>query len=282
MARKMWFGTRDRMKWVECPAVNVSASKTGVFIKTDYLSGGVNVKRSASAYKQYELSWEMRTRSEMRLITDFADQLFGTGAIYWADPFVMDTNMLPQSFGAPFLGGLDGIILSGKTERPTLVRTDTNNNGYPTQSVIYTVGTETKPTTWVPVPPGYTAWVGAHGVAGSGGTVRVTPTTAGYVLGTPVDLPLLSVIGTTRVNQSFDSTVCDGITVALGGSGTLTLSALIVQLLPTGVTPTVGDYISGQGQSGCSFAEQPELNQYSAALDKVGLSVQLVETQQWL
>jgi hypothetical protein len=282
MAKMMWFGTRDYMTWVVCPAVNVVASKTGVFTKTEYLSGGANIKRSTNAYKGYELSWEMKARGEIRVITDFADQLFGTGAIYWADPFVMDTNMLPQSVAAPFLGGHDGIILSGKTERPMLVKTDANSYGYPTQSAVYSVGTESKPSTWVPIPPGYTAWVGAHGVAGSGGTVRVTPTTLGYALGTPVDLTLLSVVAPIRVNQSFASSSYDGIIVGLGGSGTVTLSGITVQLLPTGTTPSTGPYISGQGNSGCSFAEQPELTQYNAALDKVGLSVQLVETQQWL
>jgi hypothetical protein len=282
MAKMMWFGTREYMTWVVCPAVNMGASKAGWFSKTDYLNGGAAIKRSTAAHKEYELSWEMKTRAELRLITDFADQLWGTGALYWADPFVMDANMLPQSWASPFMGALDGIILNGKTDRPMSVDTATNAFGYPSKSATYTVGSETKPSVWVPIPPGYTAWVGVHGVAGTGGTVVVTPTTGPATSGAAVNPAMLSVATNVRVNQSFDSTAWTGITVSLGGTGTVTLSGIIVQLLPTGQAPQTGNYISGQGHSGCQFSEQPQLVQYNAAIDRVGLSVNLVEVQQWL
>lgn len=284
MVNQMWFGTRDYMTWVPFPSVNVDASKAGRFSQTDYLNGGAAVKRSANAHKVYNLSWAMKTRAELRVVTDFADQLFGEGAIYWADPFAMDANMLPQAWASPVLGGLDAAILNGTTVRPTLVNTPTNPLGYPTRSALYTTGAVAVvdlPTVWVPIPPGYVAWVGAHGNVGTGGVVVVTPTINASSAGANTSLTMLAVTSTTRVNASFSSASYDGILVRLGGSGTLTLAGLIVQLLPIGATPATGGFISGQGHSGCTFAEQPSLTQYNAVLDKVGLNVKLVETEQW-
>lgn len=281
MASKIWFGTRDYMTWVPAPTVNVDASKRGWSAQSLYLSGGANVRRSAAAHKAYSLSWDMRSRAEIRVITDFADGLFGQGAIYWADPFALDTNMLPQSWASPFLGALDGTILNGTTQRPTAVPTPTNSNAFPIQSALYTIGAGTKPSVWVPIPPGYAAWVGAAGTEGSGGKVIATPTTGPATTGTPVPLALLSVNSTTRVNEYFSSASYTGVLISLGGSGTVTLSGITVQLLPTGAVPSVGAFISGQGHSGCTFAEQPALSQYNAVLDKVGLNASLIETEQW-
>lgn len=281
MVNQMWFGTRDYMTWVPAPAVNIDSSKVGWNSTTNYLNGGAAVRRSIAAHKEYDLSWSMKTRAEIRVISDFADRLFGMGAIYWADPFAMDANMLPQSWAAPFMGGHDGIILSGKATRPMLVNTPGNANGYPTQSAVYTIGAEAKPSVWIPIPPGYTAWVGASGGNGTGGRVVATPTTGPLSTGAAVNLTLLPESGTTRVNQSFSSTSYDGVLISLGGAGTVTLSGIIVQLLPTTATPATGAFISGQGHSGCQFTEQPTLTQYNAVLDKVGLNAQLTEVEQW-
>jgi hypothetical protein len=282
MAGQIWFGTKDYMTWVPAPAINVDASKQGWSSQSNYLNGGAYVRKSTTSHKEYNFSWNMTTRERIRAVTDYADGLYGD-VIYWADPFVMDTNMLPQYCAAPMQGIDDGPIMSGSTTRPTSIATPANQNGYPTTSAVYTVAAgDTKPSLWVPIPPGYTAWVGAHGQAGTGGTVVVTPTTGGSNLGTPVTLTLLSVADVNRVNYS---TTSAGVQISLGGSGTITLSGIIVQVLPTGRTPALGGFISGQGHSGCTFASQPVLTQYSAVLGQdglVGATAKLVETQAWL
>lgn len=282
MAARMWFGTRGNMRWVKAPAINMTAGKVGWEAQTNYLSGGASVRRSISAHKEYGMSWNLAEREEIRMITDYADGIYGTGPIYWADPFVLDSNMLPQAWATPFVGAHDGTILSGSDVRPTLVDTPANINGYPVKSAVYTVGAGDKPAVWIPIPPGYTAWVGATGTAGTGGAVTVAPTTGATTSAPAQALTLLPVTGTTRVNKSFDSSAYDGVLVSLGGTGTITLTSMIVQVLPTGSVPASGGFISGQGHSGCSFASQPELTQYNAVLDRVGLTVRMVETEQWL
>lgn len=282
MAGQIWFGTREYMQWVKAPAINMTASKVGWDAQTNYLNGGASVRRSVSAHKEYGMSWNLASREDIRAISDYADGIYGTGPIYWTDPFTADTNALPQAWATPFVGAHDGTILSGKETRPTLVQTPANINGYPTRSALYTIGTDDKPAVWVPIPPGYTAWVGAVGIEGTGGKVVATPTTGPSTSAPGQNLTLLPVTGTTRVNKSFDSSAYDGVLVSLGGSGSVTLTALTVQVLPSGAVPATGGFISGQGHSGCSFVSQPELTQYSAVMDRVGLTVRMIETEQWL
>lgn len=279
---KMWFGTRNYMTWVECPAVGVDSSKFDWNNQTNFLNGGANVRRSTNSHKEFQLSWNMTSRENIRAISDFADGFYGGGPIYWADPFTMDTNMMPAQWGAMYLNTKDGTAYAGT--RPIQVNTDANSLGYPTYSAQYTISaSDTQPSVWIPIPPGYTAWVGAKGTSGSGGLLRAIPTTGPSSTGTAVTIAPTAVGSTTRVTQSFaNSAGYDGVLITLGGSGTITLTSVIVQVLKDGTTPKTGGFISGQGHSGCTFAAQPTLNNYSAALDKVGLTAKLVETQAWV
>lgn len=283
MAGQFWFGTRGYMQWVAAPAINMDATKKGWATQTNYLNGGAYVRKSLAAHKEYSLAWNLTTRERIRAISDYADGLFGQGPIYWADPFVMDTNMLPAYWASPFMGIYDGPILNEQaTLRPTSTPTPANTLGYPAESAVYTIGAGTKPSVWIPIPPGYVAWVGFSGSAGTGGLLQATPTTGVSTLGTPVSLTPLSVTDPNRVNQSFDGNVYNGVQLSLAGTGTIVLSGIMVQLLPNGSVPFTGSFISGQGHSGCQFASQPLLTQYNAIMDRVGLSAVLVETNAWL
>jgi hypothetical protein len=278
----MWFGTRNLMQEIKDPAVNMGASKVGWQTQSNYLNGGAYTRNSVGAHKEYDLSWNLTDRDTVREITDYADGVFGSGLVYWADPFVMDKNMLNMGWSVPSQGASDGVILTGTDTRPTLLDTPGNTLGYPTQSAVYTVGVGDKPYMWIPVPPGYTAWVGVHGTAGSGGYVAATTTTGPNSTGATTVLSTQSVTDTNRFSYSVDSPGIDGLYLTLGGTGTVVLSGLMVQVLPTGYTPPTGGFISGQGHSGCRFASQPVLTQYSAVMDKVGLTAKLIEIGSWL
>ena len=108
-----------------------------------------------------------------------------------------------------------------------------------------------------------------------------TPTVSAVTDGTPVTLTLLDVTDDTRFTNSFASSSYDGVTLSLGGAGTVTLSAIMVQVLETGVTPETGGFISGQGNSGLQFVSQPAYTPYSAALGKVGIVAELTESYGW-
>lgn len=279
--KQMWFGTRDYSTWIACPVVEMPSGKAGWNSSGTFLNGGAYTRASTSAHKHYVMDWKYISRDDARIILDFADKIYGTGAIYWADPFVMDKNMLPQWFASPMQGITDGIPLNGDV-RGTAIATPANALGYPLQSIVYTVNpAATTVPVWVPIPQGYTAWIGAHGSAGTGGTIIARSTTGPTTYGTTVTLNLLSVSSTTRVDTSFQGGTNTGVEISLAGSGTITLSGIIVQLFPTGVTPPTGGFISGQGHSGCSFLAQPDYVPYSAALDMVNMTAEFVETEGW-
>ena len=350
MAYQMWFGTRDYPQWISCPVVDADMSKVGWQSQQQYLNGGARVRRSSTAHKEYNLSWNLQSRDNIRQINDYADGIYGDGLIYFLDPFAMDKNVLPQYWAAPMLGADDGPILHGGV-RPTIVATGTNGFGYPVKSAVYAVkadatitgavgsgsvvtftaantyavgdvvsisgitpsvynlgtvtiatasstqftvnntavgtyssgGTATvaRPQLYIPIPAGYTAWIGAHGSATGTAAVKVTPTVGPATLGTPVNLTLLDVTSDTRVNESFDGDSYSGVLIELAGVGNLTLAGLIMQVIPTGVDAAIGGFISGQGNSGCHFAEQPKLQNYSSAMDLVGMTARLVEVGAW-
>jgi hypothetical protein len=276
-----YIGTRRRLFELRAPSVSLPSSKQGFSRELNFLNGGTSVRRSVSSHKRYTMTWNVLPIDEARILLDLADGIYGTGEIYWFDTLVNNRNMLPQQWASPFQGLYDGLPLNGDG-RGTRVATPANNLDMPSFSIEYNVGAGEPKTTWIPIPPGYTAHVGAYGQNGTGGTVVATPTVGPTALGTPVNLTLLDVTNPARFNQTFAASAGNnGVLLSLGGSGTVTLTAMMVQVLKDGVAPETGGFISGQGHSGCSFVTQPNYTPYSAALDQVGVVAEFVETGMW-
>jgi hypothetical protein len=284
----VWFGTKQFMQWIPAPLVDVAASKQGFSAEASFLTGGAWVRRSKGAAQTYTMSWNRKTRDELRPIMDYADGLYGNGYIYYLDPFAMDDNVLPTYWATPYQNYYDGpVIVDGK--RPALITNATSTNGYPIESAQYTItSTSNSPSIYIPIPPGYTFHMGAHGSLISGNaSVKVTPQVTGVTTGTAANLTLLTTASTTRTNYTLQANAgFVGVTVSMTSTstGVLQLDGLIAQVLPDGQSPAAGGFISGQGSSGLQFRKQPTYSQYSIAFDMVGLAVDLVETEayQWL
>jgi hypothetical protein len=280
MSSCFYMGTRNEMIEVRAPSVNMPSSKEGYFNKVAFLNGGASVRRSIAAHKSYNMSWNTLDRDEARKILDLADGIYGVGPIYIHDPMSADRNVLPQWWASPFQGLYDGLPLNDGA-RGEAVITPANTLGFPPESVRYVVDAGRTRNIWIPIPAGYTAHIGAYGFDGTGGTVVATPTVDALALGSPVTLTLMDVTDDSRFNQTFDSSLYNGVILSLGGAGTVTLSGIMVQVLETGVTPDTGRFISGQGNSGLQFVAQPTYTPYSAALDKVGVVAELAEYYGW-
>lgn len=272
----MWFGTRGYETWVPMPAIDADFSRKGWASTSAFLNGGARVKKSAASHAEYNMAWNLGTRDALRPITDFSAGVFGDGLIYFIDPMAADKNVLPQHMAFPGQAEKGAPVLL-KGAKPTFSNTPANTLRYPSRSATYAAGTTTT-SLYLPIPPGSVAWVGAHGSATGTAKVRVTP-----VSGALTTLTLLPVTSTTRVNASFTGT---GIVIdfTVPAASTLTLSGLIAQILPAGAVPAAGGFISGQGHSGCSFAEEPVVTAYSAVLEaaQVGMTAKLVEVGAWL
>lgn len=276
-----YIGTKQKMFEVRAPSVSMPSSKQGFSSELNFLNGGSSIRRSIASHKRHTLSWNAVERDDARVILDLADGVYGVGPIYWHDPFVADRNVLPQWWATPSQGGYDGLPLNAGV-RGTLVPTPTNNLNFPLDSIQYNVTEFQSRRIWLTIPPGHTAHVGMFGSDGSGGTMEARTTFLGQDSAPPVNLPLMSVTDNARFNTSFPAASnVDGIEIALAGEGSMVLSGMMVQVLRTGHTPELGGFISGQGNSGLTFATQPDYTPYSSVFTRAGLVAEFVETGGW-
>lgn len=286
MSQQMWFGTRGHEQWIKAPMTGADFSRKKYTTTLAYLNGGAAVQASRTSHAEYQMTWNVASRREMRPIQDFqshaydndplAKRMVKENLVYFIDPMEQDLNLAPIFWGNPILSATDAPSLI-QGARPVPVATPSNTLHYPSFSAQYTVPSNpTFRSFYMPCPPGFTLWVGAHGSA-SGASVQVTP--AG---GAAVQLPLLAVTSQTLVGSAFTS----GIDISLSGFAgtTITLSALIIQCLPTGSVPQPGSYISGRGHSGCAFGDEPKVTAYSSVNRRaeVGMTASLIEVGAWL
>ncbi len=290
MSASIWMGPRGNGMWIPAPSVsNIDFTPVGWSSQVQYLNGGAGVRSSWSSHREYAMEWTLKSRDSLRPLQDMAAGMYGTGPIFWSNPLAMDKNVLPECWAWPAQAALDAPILVNAATgvRPTSVPTPANTLGYPATSISYPVG-GTSQSVHIPIPPGFVAWVGWHGTSNGAGGVIVTPVYSPTSVGAATYPAVLPVTSTTRCNASYSSTAMIGIDISLGvgtvasPATTVTLSGIIVQVLPIGTMPVLGGFISGQGDSGCAFATKPKATPYSAPLDQVGAACKLVEIGDWL
>lgn len=208
MARKqMWMGTRGYEMWVPCPAINMGQSQVGFMSQNTYLDGGAGIRASTASHAEYDMSWNLKSRDEIRPILDMASGVYdsqdGVNLIYFVSPMAARKNLAPGHIGTPSQAGDDGMPIFQDLD-PVLVPTPNSGLGYPARSAQYTA-TRRSLATYFPIPPGYVLWVGVHGDNGIGAVFpRVVPFT-GVSPGTPLTPAMLSTGTSTRVNASVSS-----------------------------------------------------------------------------
>lgn len=277
----MLFGTREFMQEIRDPDVDPSYELAGWGEATPFLNGGLGVASSVAGHREYFFTWSNVTRDEARKITDYADGVYGVGPLYMFDPVAADRNVLPQSWATASLAGYDAIPWAGNT-RPVLSAQADQSQGYPVEKATYTLVADTPlRSVFVPIPAGFSAWVGVHGDAGAAGRVKVTPFT-GAVAGTKVNPTILSVSTTTRVNELVEGTGFE-LSLDVSSPGACPVVAVIAQILPDGVSPEPGGFISGQGNAGLKFLGRPVVvpNTVADGLELVTVSAKLGEVQRW-
>jgi len=275
MGGQIYFGTKQVMSWIPAPKIsmarNVSTWNSGGEV---FLNGGTSLRNSRTGHRTYELDWSLAPGIDIDIIYAYADRAYGEGPFYFVDPGAANYNLFPHYYADPALAAQDAPLLYG-TARPTLITTPTNTQMYPINSAVYTVAGTGSNFLWIPVPAGYTLHLGFHGsVTGTGVVQAVTDAAVATSL-----TPLLANT-TTRTNYTY--TGPGGISVRLGGTGTVTVSGLIAQLRKTGVAVPTGGWIPGKGNSGCDFSSYPEDTLYNAARDFTHVSAELKEVGAWL
>lgn len=243
LSRLMWFGTKDFSRWIKTHSPGSDYSMAGYSERLDYLNGGVGMRGSINGHAERTITWNRMTAAEARQVTDFAYGTYGDGPIYFLDPVSMEQNALNKAWSAPAITGKDAVPLIGD-ERPELVPNGDQSYGYPTQMAKYTIPSGANGRSfYVPVPPGCTAWVGAHGDTSSSGGVKVQPTVRGVPVGSSSVVAVAGVDTPQRVTDSFPGGDQTGIEVSLSGGLAEVLGANLNPFESTpapGVTASVG------------------------------------------
>lgn len=287
MAQQMFFGTRGHEQWVKAPATSADFSRKKYATQLSFVNGGAAVFGSRTTHAEYSMSWPVAGRLELRPVFDFAGHVYDNdplakfmvadNLIYFLDPMEMELNLAPVNWGNPALSCTDAPSLLADS-RPVPVATAANAQAYPTFSAKYTFAAASVPRSfYVPIPAGFKLWAGFHGSATGTAGVQVTP-----VGGAATKLTPLGLTGQ-RVVDSFTGTGAD--IQLIGDAGdTLTLTALILQVLRADVAPDGGGYISGRGHSGCAFADEPVDTALSTTAPRAEISAaaKLVEVGSWL
>lgn len=278
----MWIGTRTYLVEVRDPDVEPTLEMVSWGSSSQYLNGGLGLVESSNGHREWFFQWSNVTRAEARKLTDLADGVYGPGPFHMVDKIAADVNVLPQSWAVPALGGYDAVPLVGEV-RPVLSANTDQSQGYPAEKATYTVAADSTVRPFrTAIPPGYVAWVGIHGDAGAANRVKVTPFVGG-VAGTKVNPTILSVSTPTRVNTMVEGDELE-LAYDVSSPGAAPLVGNIVQLLPDGVMPETGGFLSGQGHSGVKFMGRPVVvpNTVADGLELVSVSAKLGEVGQWL
>lgn len=259
-----WFGTEDRMEWFSTPLRGADSSPEGWGSTGTLLNGGGYGIHSWGTHKTYTYEWPQSSSPETaQKMKSYRDGTYGRGLLYFIEPTIFRTNVLPAAWAAPSLA-VDNeapTLVYGVT--PTAVATSGfATNDLPVQSAFYNVTTaaqtnaDTDTSLFIPIPTGMTLHVGAfYSRTGTAG-VYATPINTNGTMGTRVQITAQTNSATTMVTNSF--TGIKGIRLWVGRTSsvasTITIAAMIARLVENGKpAPAQGPWIGGQGHSGCRF-----------------------------
>lgn len=261
-----WFGTEDYMLWVPTPKRGADMSPTGWSTGGTLLNGGGWNQSSRATHREYVFSWgNTATREYALLLQAFRSQTYGSGLIYFVDPLSYDQNILPAQWSAPSITLDDeGPSLVYGVSAIEEVTNGWKNHRLPIKSARYDLTAVDQgfrgasDSVFIPIPEGYTLYLGAVYTSTGDGGIFASPVTSGTT-GSETLLTEVDPSDTNIVPDSFSGV--DGVRLWIGktgATGSVTVSAITGRLFKTGKTPRVsGPWSLGMGHSGCRFVGEP-------------------------
>jgi hypothetical protein len=294
-SKQIWLGIpTKRMQWVPAPLADAQSSNVGFLESIEFDNGGTDVERSSAYRKVYnfEFNAPLKGSEKLNVFNKFASGFYGDGLIYFADPFIFESNLFPAHWASP------GLLEQGWPEIYTTdaTFTDTASNSYlqppRTANWSFSAGASTVPTppygsVTIAVPEGYTLHFGYSGAVTGNGRVYYQTIAADGTIGASTAITALSATSATRLNTTVASTSAVAVRFFIGATGagaaTVAITSMMAQLWPTGSSPTLtGEHIPGEGHTGLVFADaaRPETYVYIDPPRKA-LSTSLVEVGAW-
>lgn len=291
---RMWFGTEERSRWI--PAPNSPAETTPVAWETSdtYLNGGGFVRHSWGSHKEFVYEWpESSSLQAAQIMKSYRDGSYGRGLLHFIDPLIYDKNILPARWADPTMTvGYEGVSLVTGVDPEAVPTSGGAANDLPVWSAYYNLNDAPAwkdNSVFIPIPEGYTLYLGAMYQATGAGGVFVTPINSSGGEESYVVLDPISNDATNVVDASFGSQFSGGRGVRLwvgkylDADASVTVSAMTARILPTGTTPSStflsGPWVGGMGHSGCQFMGVPTLVEISGVNGgQVGYAASFAET----
>lgn len=279
-----YFGTVQKMMVLRLPDAGMGRKWVNYSEDLQFENGGADIFHpSAGSHLEYDIDYglyEAKAEAATRGLDNYSDYAAGMygfpPVVYFADPMYYDINLFPPQWAAPMLVESGWRSIAASSTSVTYANTAANTVSQPYRSAI--IDTSALPTSLltsgnsscvIPIPPGYTLWLGLSGAATGAGVFRVENWLNGAAsAASSANLTPITATSTTRLNTSVASTAANYVRVgvatsSLAAAGTLTIASLMSQLWPTGVTPTLtGNFQSGQGNNGCKFTTDAVAENY--------------------
>lgn len=302
---QLWFGivggTNTHFGWVPQPDLPVRNRRVSYMEQMGFENGGAAVARSTAFHREFVFNVGLQQSSGvdgLDVYADFAAGLFGSGLMYFADPFYFEQNLAAPQWANPSLAELDwpapvaGSVSYGATAANSYLQPRRKATWTITTAANATPLTDaTIPFLVVPIPPDMTLHVGVTGAATGTAVCRVESwVNDATSAGATSSLTLLAETGSTRLNATVAGSSYAFakifFTRTSSAASTITPISLMAQLWPSGVTPTLtGNHVPGRGHTGLQFADDAVAEDYrvvSGGVPYRGLSTRLLEVGAWV
>lgn len=266
---KMWFGTEDKMQWIDCPLQGADVSPLGWSAEGTFLNGGGYAKHSWGSHRNYVFEWRQSSARRMaQIMHNYRDGVYGRGLIHFVDPLTYDFNILPKQWAYPAL-------MAGEANNPFLrgaalstVATPTNTFNLPIRGAVVPLGSlsgfRAADSVFIPRPEGKVLQLwGLYTITGNATAgVYAIPVNDNGTNGTPVRLTPTALNGGTPAE--YNLTTGKGVRLCVmktsAASGTVNLFGL------------VGRLANADGFRGYSWAGTPD-NSASIMRDADGTEI---------
>lgn len=293
LAKQLWFGNLQRFQWVPAPLAGAQVSNVGFVEQIAYQNGGADIDRSPAYRKEYEFAFNapLKGSENLNVFNKYASGFYGTGLLYFADPYAFETNLFSAHWASP------GLIEQGWPSisefAPTFGNTASNSYLQPPRSATFTITSgvgapfDDAHRFVIPIPPTHTLHIGASGTSTGAGVVQVRPVNPDGSYAATSNLTLLNPTAATRMNATFAGSSYSAVEVYIArtsaSAATVTLVSMMAQLWKAGITPTLtGDHIPGDGHTGLAFADEARAETYQYINPpRRALSTVLTEVGAW-
>lgn len=201
---RMWFGTEQKMGWIETPQTGADVSSFGQSANAILENGGGTVRNSWDSHKVFQFSWGVgASQSLVSLLQAYRNGSYGRGFLYFHDPMYYATNLLPKRWADP------SMAVNFEAEPlipdvwPTAIPVTSTANNYPVNSASYAVPANYSSQAnssehFIPIPDGMVLVLGAV-YSGSASVYVRTP--AGVTDLVPMAPEATTVVNTVVRNQ---------------------------------------------------------------------------------